>query len=629
MKKYLILLLTLIFCYTANSQEVEKPLTNAEIQKLRDSLSSLPKNPLKINIDGEVYFQSNTSRSVNDGCTGGDFEIPPIEYKFSWPGGATIISQEWNLIDLINTNKPGNWTGFYGDGLINNNSGLMYTADPNHSNHVQAQTYIQWTSSAYRDQTLASANPSFTVPMAFNTGRAIRLGNNHSNDQNGFGRAEGISKTFIVNQSNKIYYFKYAVVGQFSHGEEDSAFFLAEAFNSTGQRIDDYFELGEQNNPFISVTRNTNRNHQGYTSEDRFYYRDWTCASLDLRDYVGQQVTVRFVNSDCAQGGHASHSYIDDVCVPCKDTEGWIDLNIKEDCIKLPNKLTGDFYTPTNQPSIRNIKIKLLFYQNNILKHTFYPTITGSTYSLNLTESMLKNLECYDVVAELSFELQNGYDPTKYISYSKLSSDPLNNSVEGEIEGINNDVCFNCFSSKNCCENPLEIESNYKDNKLPTMPVTMANGNNMSVAGEIFTFKTDATIPITEVRTVITDMDFEYDYEQCAQCIDNPALWGSLMGDIDSIGSTPNALKLDPKPLPMLGDLNKLYNNNINNRELIWKNDKGEMIKSGDDFNVSYLLPPTSEIPCCATSAKICIEISYKDANCKVCTEQICTTINL
>ncbi len=180
-----------------------------------------------------------------------------------------------------------------------------------------------------------------------------------------------------------------------------------------------------------------------------------------------------------------------------------------------------------------------------------------------------------------------------------------------------------------CCEYPLEITSNYENQDLPIIETTMVDGNSISIAGELFTFNSDATIPITEVRAVVTDLDYNYDLEACAECIDNPALWGSIMGDSDPIGSSPNALKRDPAPLPWFGDWNNLYNNNINNREIIWKSDNGEMIKSGDDFQVNYMLPPASEIPCCATSVKICLEISYKDANCKVCTEQVCSSINL
>ena len=190
---------------------------------------------------------------------------------------------------------------------------------------------------------------------------------------------------------------------------------------------------------------------------------------------------------------------------------------------------------------------------------------------------------------------------------------------------------FNCPPQPfpDCCENPLDISSNYEGQDVPSIDVPMADGNNISVAGEVFTFNSDATIPITEVRAVITDFDFEYNYEQCAQCIDNPALWGSIIGDSDPIGSSPNALKRDPAPLPWFGDWNNLYNNNINNREIIWKSDKGEMINAGDDFQVNYLLPPVSEIPCCATSVKVCLEISYKDANCNVCTEQVCSIIEI
>lgn len=606
----------LVSTYAVSSQVTENPLSEQERQKIIDSLSFLPLKQTQINFDDEVFFQS-VSRSVNDGCSGGDFEIAPISVSVFPP---QVISQEWNLIDLINY---GGSSSFLGGGLMNNNSGLLYTTDSSNSNHIQGQTYIQWTSSAYRDQTLASANPPFTLPMAYNTGRAVRLGNNHSNDNGSFGRAEGISKTFVVNQSNKIYYFKYAIVGQFSHGKTDSAFFMAEAINSAGLTIDSYFENGVQNNPFISITRNSSRYHQGYTKDDRFFYRDWTCASLDLRDYIGQQVTVRFVNSDCAQGGHTAHSYIDDVCVPCKDTEGWIKINNKE-CLFLPGEINGEFYTPINQPSIRNISIKILFYQNNILKHTFIPTIVGSTYSLNLTDNMLENLDCYDIVSQLSFELQDGYNPTQYINYTKLSTTSLNNSIEGQVEGVNNDICFNCATPfPNCCQTPLKIT---KETLSPIANV--ANGAGWSVgiplslATDEFTINNNSSIPITELRAVVTDIDFEYNLDACAVCIDNPAYWGSIDNGVQTIGDSNNGLDIVDYQGSILVD-------RLNQREVVWKNPKGTLLKQGDTFKLAYAFPPFSDIPCCVTTVKVCTEISWKDANCNLCTQPFCSTFIL
>ena len=95
----------------------------------------------------------------------------------------------------------------------------------------------------------------------------------------------------------------------------------------------------------------------------------------------------------------------------------------------------------------------------------------------------------------------------------------------------------------------------------------------------------------------------------------------------NTIGTLPNALTQNPSwNLPALANLT---DNGINQREIIWDNPNGAMLKSGDTFKVSYLLPPASEIPCCATKVKICSKISWKDANCNVCEIYTCSEIEL
>lgn len=641
MKKYIYILVALFFSLNSYSQKRETGLSS--IQK--DSIINLKKESIsnETNITNGEYFlktNSNSSRSVSDGCSGGDFEIPPIEIAWN-PFPPTLVSREWNFHDMINTGGLP-----YGSGLYTNSNPVLYSSNPSSSDNTEAQTYIQWTTAGRRDQTLASSTSNITLPMAI-SGRGIRLGNDAANDNNtGLGRAEAISKTFTVDQSNSIYYFKYAVVGQYSHdfdtnndglpdGKGDAGFFMAQAKNSSGNIIDSYVEIGMPSNPFISTVRNTYPYHQGWDDyqypEHRFYYRDWTCASLDLRSYVGQQVTVMFINSDCAQGAHTSHAYIDDICVPCKDTEGHIELDeLPKDCQKLPYIINGDFQLPLNQPGIRNINIKINLYKNNNLVHSFTPTVSGSSYSLTLTTSMIEEEDCFDIVSVLEFELPNGNQPNKFIKYTKYSSEPLNNNIEGQVDGLNNDICF-CLNPPlkfDCCKTPLDIW-NPDDGQQHPSPIqsTFVNNTNLSYSEETFEIHRDASIPITELKINVTDIQFEYNYEQCAECVNNPALWGSIISTDNAIGTLPNALSQNPNwNLPSLANLT---DNDINQREIIWNNPNGAMLKSGDKFKVSYLLPPASNIPCCATKVKICTKISWKDANCNVCEIYTCSEIEL
>lgn len=49
------------------------------------------------------------------------------------------------------------------------------------------------------------------------------------------------------------------------------------------------------------------------TTQNRWGYLPWTNYSINLCNYIGQQVTLRFTDYDCGQGGHYGWGYVDDV----------------------------------------------------------------------------------------------------------------------------------------------------------------------------------------------------------------------------------------------------------------------------------------------------------------------------
>ncbi len=45
------------------------------------------------------------------------------------------------------------------------------------------------------------------------------------------------------------------------------------------------------------------------------WFRDWTDVIVPLDDYIGQTITVEFIASDCAWGGHVGYAYLDGDCL--------------------------------------------------------------------------------------------------------------------------------------------------------------------------------------------------------------------------------------------------------------------------------------------------------------------------
>ena len=291
------------------------------------------------------------------------------------------------------------------------------------------------------DATLTSSSPPFNLSNIPPNGgsKSIRLGNNSP----GYA-SEAIAKKFIVTNANKKFYFKYATVMDKSHSNTDGSingtevFFLAEAISTqNGQSIDKYVDVGNPSNPNIQSTNNGNR-----------YFRDWNCKYLDLSGYVGQEVVVYFLNSDCSQGGHKGYTYIDDVCKSCLDNEGDIQLNLNfktDNCIKFPKQITGNYSLPTNAT---NQTLKFEVYKSNQLVKTINgPSITNNsgTFSFTLQQSHFTGLNTsvgqgYDIIAVLTFSQTNMNNQSVLVT--KNSSNPVNGVQDGEEDGLDNDFKF-------------------------------------------------------------------------------------------------------------------------------------------------------------------------------------------
>ncbi len=262
--------------------------------------------------------------------------------------------------------------------------------------------------------------------------KSLRLGNN----QPGYG-AEGVAKRFMVTAANSKYYFQYAIVMDRSHSSPDGSvngsevFFIAEATDLSGATIDKIVDVANPSNPFINAVNN------GST-----YYRDWRCAYLDLSSHIGQEVVVMFINSDCSAGGHKGYTYVDDVCEECVSNEGDINLNLNQDnCLNFPELVGGAFSVPEGAT---NVNISLEIYQSNVLVNTLTSvTLTPPNYSFTLQPTDFPDQTdgtCYDLVAVLTFDLidLNGNLQT----VTQLSSKVVNGVQDGEVPGLDNDVCF-------------------------------------------------------------------------------------------------------------------------------------------------------------------------------------------
>ncbi len=116
-----------------------------------------------------------------------------------------------------------------------------------------------------------------------------------------------IQQTFNVTAANTNFTYNYAVVfqdGGSGHTDNIQPFFNVQIYDQNGTQIScgNYLVVA----PGIGFVQST--------VQTDVYYRPWTTVSVNLNAYIGQNVTVKFVASDCAWEGHFGYAYIDCSC---------------------------------------------------------------------------------------------------------------------------------------------------------------------------------------------------------------------------------------------------------------------------------------------------------------------------
>ncbi|MES2514553.1 MAG: PKD domain-containing protein [Bacteroidota bacterium] len=141
---------------------------------------------------------------------------------------------------------------------------------------------------------------------------SVRLGNNGTG-----GLADRLEQTFNVTAANANFTYRYAVVFEDpGHALADQPKFEIQMLDSNDLAIPCTFYnvAAGQNIPgFINSPNCAN-----------VVYKPWTNVSVDLTNYIGQDVTIRFTTYDCSLGGHYAYAYIDGSCIDFNITQNGI-----------------------------------------------------------------------------------------------------------------------------------------------------------------------------------------------------------------------------------------------------------------------------------------------------------------
>jgi gliding motility-associated-like protein len=128
---------------------------------------------------------------------------------------------------------------------------------------------------------------------------SVRLGN-----ANAGAESERLKTTFMVTAANANLTYMYAVLLQDppGHSVTEKPKFEIRILDYNGNQIP-----GDCGHYEVIAGLNT----AGWKTKGEISYKNWSSVAVDLRSYIGSQITLEFTTQDCGQDGHFGYAYID------------------------------------------------------------------------------------------------------------------------------------------------------------------------------------------------------------------------------------------------------------------------------------------------------------------------------
>ena len=133
------------------------------------------------------------------------------------------------------------------------------------------------------------------------------------------GHAVKARQTFSVTAANSVFIYRFAVVLEDpisnAHACAEQAYFNIAFLDASSNPIPcgDYSIVNNSS----GCSGGGDPSFVAYNAGALTYqWKNWTTRAFDLTSYIGQNVTIEFISSDCTLTGHAGWAYIDASCAP-------------------------------------------------------------------------------------------------------------------------------------------------------------------------------------------------------------------------------------------------------------------------------------------------------------------------
>lgn len=245
-----------------------------------------------------------------------------------------------------------------------------------------------------------------------------------------------LTKTFTINQENTLFQYKFAVVLQDDskgHASYQKPGFGVKILDSNGNNIAC---------SLYDVQLQASLSVDGFKRQGDLEYRNWTTVAVDLRNYVGQTLTVEATVHGCTARSHYGYAYFNATCskseiqpeTGCADGNGQLQLDAPEGFEKylwstgettrtiMVNATLGTQFSVKLSP-YNSLNQSCNLQMNYTIKKTDIPAITNK--SICIGESFVFRNKTYNTSGQYTERVSNSAFCDSLITLN-LNVNPLN-----------------------------------------------------------------------------------------------------------------------------------------------------------------------------------------------------------
>ena len=372
--------------------------------------------------------------------------------------------------------------GGFESGLANYNFRESNISTPEHFDEVECSTIDNLDSELGPNSTLDNLtgfatlvspgnepyleNLDISINKVLTGNRAIKLNPSSTVQNNQTGNRVSMSRSFTLNENQiefSFLYYGHTTEANSNNLHEDPFFRYRLIDNTTNTELFSNCYSANNNDCRFNVIADPTLGNQ--ENDQISYTPNWVCERIDTSQWIGQDVTLEFLVSDCEHRGHFSTVYIDNICgVSCTPTFGDIQINpLNLNCPNSNFEVCGNFDLPngTNLTSITldiidnstNTSINQLtnpIINNNdycfTIDYSIFGLTPSSNYSFQVTLNNTSNcVEFNQLITEgglISFD--NCSDPCDVITDTSINGDILSwvsSATSFELEFVSDGNC--------------------------------------------------------------------------------------------------------------------------------------------------------------------------------------------